>query len=250
MKKVLVTGATSGFGFSIARRYAQEGHHVFALGRRKENLLALQKEYPSITIFTCDIQDIHRVQEVLSKIESVDILINNAGLALGGLSAFDTTSETEYTTMIQTNITGFLHITHAVLKGMKEKNYGDIINISSVAGTYPYPNAGVYGATKAFISNFSLSLRAELFGKNIRVTSIEPGMAETEFSTIRFNGDTVKAHNMYQGIKALQADDIADIIYYTTSLPHHININRIEIMPTQQTFAGFSVHREKNSSHK
>lgn len=146
--------------------------------------------------------------------------------------------------MVDTNIKGVMHCTHALLPGMLARNYGHIVNLSSIAGTYPYPGGNVYGATKAFITQFSLNLRADLLGKNIRVTNIEPGMCDTEFSTVRFHGDKAKADSIYAGMKPLSAEDIAQTIFWTITQPEHVNINRVEIMPVMQAFSAFAVNRK------
>ena len=178
--------------------------------------------------------------------QDITALVNNAGLALGLIPLEQQTSE-RYQQMIDTNISGTLHVTHALLPGMVARNAGHIINLGSIAGNYPYPGGGVYGASKAFINHFSLNLRADLLGKNIRVTCIEPGMADTEFSTVRFHGDKAEADAVYAGMQPLTSEDIAETVWWAASLPPHVNINRIEVMPTMQAFSPFAVAREVQS---
>lgn len=173
---------------------------------------------------------------------NIDVLVNNAGLARG-LEPADKADLDDWETMVDTNIKGLLYCTRAVLPGMVERDCGHIINLGSVAGTYPYPGGNVYGGTKAFVHQFSLNLRAELLGKNIRVSCIEPGMAETEFSVVRFKGDEKKAGDVYKGMQPMTAGDIADVIHWITNMPPHLNVNAIELMPVMQAFSPFSVHR-------
>lgn len=247
-KTIFITGATAGFGSACARLFVQNGAKVIATGRRADRLLELQKELgEAVHTIALDVRDKNAVKTAITALpeefSKVDILINNAGLALG-LSSFDQQSEDDLEEMVQTNIMGVLHCTHALLPAMIERNNGHIVNLSSIAGTYPYPGGNVYGATKAFITQFSLNLRADVLGKNIRITNIEPGMCDTEFSTVRFKGDTEKANNLYAGMQPLTAQDIAETIFWTICRPVHVNINRIEIMPTQQAFSPFAVSRK------
>ena len=250
-KIVLITGATSGFGEACAKTLSAAGAGVIITGRRQDRLNALVKELGNAHALCFDVRDSAAVSAAITSLPkewaNIDILINNAGLALNTAS-FESQPLPDLEQMIQTNITGLTTITHAILPGMIEqaKNEGKgghIVNISSVAGSYPYPGGNVYGATKAFVTQFSLNLRADLVAKNIRVTSIEPGLAETEFSIVRFHGDTEKAKAIYAGTDPLIAQDIADAVLYCTSAPAHININRLEIMPTCQAFGGFAIHR-------
>jgi 3-hydroxy acid dehydrogenase/malonic semialdehyde reductase len=175
--------------------------------------------------------------------QEISVLVNNAGLALG-LEKSPNTKLDDWEQMIDTNIKGVLYYTHTILKGMVERNRGHIVNLGSIAGTYPYAGGNVYGATKAFLEQFSLNLRTDLLGKNIRVTNIEPGMAETEFSDVRFSGDQSRAKQVYEGVKALTAEDIAETIYWCITQPEHVNINRIEMMCTMQVPGGLTVHRK------
>jgi len=245
-KLVVITGASSGFGLACAKRFVAEGWFVIAAARRIERLNDLQNELgdDNCLVHALDVTNHSSITEfvdfVLSKTTSIDVLINNAGLALG-LSAAHQADLSDWQTMIETNIIGLARMTRAVLPGMVDNKCGHIINMGSIAGTYPYPGGNVYGATKAFVEQFSLNLRADLGGTGIRVTNIEPGLAETEFSEVRFHGNKDKASSIYQGIEPLVAEDIAESIYWCASLPSHVNINRLEIMPTCQAFSPLSI---------
>jgi 3-hydroxy acid dehydrogenase/malonic semialdehyde reductase len=246
-KTIFITGATAGFGLACAKLFISHGAKVIATGRRKERLDALRAESSSIHAIALDVRDRAAVESAISQLpepfSAVDILINNAGLALG-LGSYEQQPPDDLEQMVDTNIKGVMHCTHALLPGMLARNYGHIVNLSSIAGTYPYPGGNVYGATKAFITQFSLNLRADLLGKNIRVTNIEPGMCDTEFSTVRFHGDKAKADSIYAGMKPLSAEDIAQTIFWTITQPEHVNINRVEIMPVMQAFSPFAVNRK------
>jgi len=248
-KIVFITGATSGFGAACARRYAQDGASLVLLGRRRERLAALQEELgvPVHTI-AVDIRDrdalLAEIDALPAPFDQVDILINNAGLALG-LDKVHEANLDDWDTMIDTNIKGVLYTTRAVLPGMVERGRGHIVNLGSVAGSYAYPGGNVYGGSKAFVNHFSLELRADLLGKGIRVTSIEPGLCETDFSVVRFGGDRERAASVYKGLKSLSAEDIAESIYWATNLPSHYNINRIEMMPVNQAFSPLSIQRDE-----
>lgn len=249
-KTIFITGATSGFGAEAARHFVRAGAKVVLTGRRLGRLADLQSELgENAHIISLDVRDREAVLAAVANLPAefakIDVLINNAGLALG-LNAFQEQSADDLQQMVDTNITGVLNCTQALLPAMIERKSGHIVNISSIAGTYPYPGGNVYGATKAFVTQFSLNLRADLLGKNIRVTNIEPGMAETEFSVVRFKGDQGKADDIYAGMKPLTATDIAEAIIWAVSQAAHVNINRIEIMPTQQAFSPFAVSREGN----
>ncbi len=245
---ILITGATAGFGAAFARRFIKDGHRVIATGRRVERLAALAKELgDDLLPAKLDVTDAAAVAGFLETLpeawRAVDVLINNAGLALG-LSPFWEAKPEDVDTMIATNISGLVHITHAVLPGMVERDRGTIINLGSVAGEYPYPGGHIYGGSKAFVRQFSLNLRADLVGKNIRVTDIEPGMVGgSEFSKIRFGGDESKAAAVYAGTTSLSPEDIAETASWIVSLPPHMNINRIEMMPTCQASGPFAVKR-------
>jgi len=246
-KTIFITGATAGFGFACAKLFAENGAKVIATGRREDRLSALkQAAGAAVHALTLDVRNkesvIKAVKELPADFSKIDILVNNAGLALG-LNSYEKQSMDDIETMVDTNIKGVLNCTHALLPQMVERNSGHIVNLSSIAGTYPYPGGNVYGATKAFVTQFSLNLRADLLGKQIRVTNIEPGMCETEFSVVRF-GDKSKADSVYAGMTPLSADDIANTILWTITQPAHVNINRVEIMPVEQAFSPFAVSRK------
>jgi len=249
---VLVTGATAGFGEATARRFLAQGHKVIALGRRTERLEALkaslpadqQKKLLTLAVDVCDSAKVdHLAADLPTEFAKVSVLVNNAGLALG-LEPAHQSVLSDWDRMIDTNIKGLVHMTRAILPGMVERKRGHVINLGSVAANYPYPGGNVYGGTKAFVKQFSLNLRADLLGTPVRVTCVEPGMcAGTEFSNVRFKGDDGKAESVYSGVQALSADDIAETIFWSATLPSHMNINVLEVMPVQQASAPFSVHR-------
>ena len=249
---VLVTGATAGFGEATARRFLAQGHKVIALGRRTERLEALQASLPAnqqkklltLAVDVCDSAKVDHLAAALpAEFAKVSVLVNNAGLALG-LEPAHQSVLSDWDRMIDTNIKGLVHMTRAILPGMVERKRGHVINLGSVAANYPYPGGNVYGGTKAFVKQFSLNLRADLLGTPVRVTCVEPGMcAGTEFSNVRFKGDDGKAESVYSGVQALSADDIAETIFWSATLPSHMNINVLEVMPVQQASAPFSVHR-------
>ena len=245
---VLVTGATAGFGEATARRFAADGSKVILAGRRTDRLEALSSELGgNAHALTLDVQNrgavVAAIDGLPADFAAIDVLVNNAGLALG-LDAAPSANLDDWDTMIDTNIKGLTYCTRAVLPGMKARGRGHVINIGSVAGTYPYPGGNVYGATKAFVHQFSLNLRADLVADNIRVTSVEPGLAETEFSLVRFKGDADKAKGPYAGLKPLTGDDIAEAVHWVATLPDHVNINLVELMPTTQAFGPFAFSRE------
>lgn len=247
-KTIFITGATSGFGEACARLFVAQGARVIATGRRAERLDILKKELAAnVHTVQLDVRDQKAVEKAIATLpadfSNVDILINNAGLALK-LASFEQLPLADIEQMLQTNINGVLYVTHALLPGMIARDSGHIVNLGSIAGTYPYPGGNVYGATKAFIEQFTLNLRSDLLGKNIRVTNIEPGMCDTEFSTVRFGGDKKKADAVYAGIEALSAQDIAESILWCIARPAHVNINRMEIMPVMQAFSPFAVSRK------
>lgn len=247
---VFVTGASSGFGRAIATRFAQEKHQVIACARRLDKLESLAQAHPSfIHPLAFDVRDKEATQSAIESLpyalRAVDILVNNAGLALG-MEAAPKASFSDWEIMVDTNIKGLLHCTFPILKMMNERNQGHIINMGSVAGEFPYPGGNVYGATKSFVHQFSLNLRADLLGTRIRVTCIEPGISSgTEFSEVRFKGDATKAGQVYKGVQALTAEDIADSVYWVASRPAHVNINLISLMPTQQAFSALAVARNE-----
>jgi len=248
MKTILVTGATAGFGAAFARRFVRDGHRVIATGRRVERLEALAKELGEHLLpVELDVTDTKAVTALPDNLPEawrrIDVLVNNAGLALGLSPAWEA-DLTDWDTMIATNISGLVHMTRAILPGMVERDDGVILNLGSVAGEYPYPGGHVYGGTKAFVRQFSLNLRADLVGRNIRVTDIEPGMVGgSEFSQVRFHGDEAKAAAVYAGITPLNPDDIAEAASWIVSLPKHMNINKIEMMPTCQASGPLAVKR-------
>ena len=248
MTTVLITGASSGFGQASARKYAANGFNVILAARREERLEKLAEELGDKALaVTLDVRNRQAVFEAIGGLpddfSEIGILVNSAGLALGLGGAQDADLD-EWETMVDTNIKGMMFLCRAILPGMIERGGGHVVNLGSVAASWPYPGGNTYGGSKAFVQQFSRNLRVDLHGKNIRVTIIEPGMCETEFSVVRFNGDQEKASQVYQGMKPLSAEDIAEIIYWATALPPHININQLEVMPTAQTWSPFSVHRE------
>jgi len=245
-RTILITGATSGFGEAIARRFAKDGWKLVILGRRKDRLDKLAKELKAHAL-VCDVRKRKEVFDALAALPkeyaAIDVLVNNAGLALGMEPAHKADLE-DWETMVDTNCKGLMHVTRAVLPGMVERGKGHVVNIGSTASNYPYPGGNVYGATKAFVKQFSLNLRADLQGTNVRVTNLEPGLAETEFSLVRFKGDKEKAATVYAGMMPLTGQDIAEAVHWCTHLPAHMNVNRMEIMPTAQSFGPFAVHRK------
>ena len=247
---VLITGASAGFGTAMARRFVAGGARVIAAGRRLARLQELVVELGEDRVLpvALDVGDRAAVERMVADLPepfaSVDCLVNNAGLALG-LNPAQRADGDDWDAMIDTNVRGLVHLTRAVLPGMVERGRGHVVNMGSVAGTYPYPGGNVYGATKAFVQQFSLNLRSDLIGTPIRVSCIEPGMCGgTEFSTVRFGGDADKAASVYAGMQPLTAEDIAETVWWTTNLPAHVNINTLEVMPVAQSFAPFQVARE------
>jgi NADP-dependent 3-hydroxy acid dehydrogenase YdfG len=250
-KTILITGATSGFGKAIALRFAGNVYNIIITGRRKERLDELEKElleFENTKVLALNF-DVRNKEEVISAIESlpdewkaIDILINNAGLA-AGLSHIDNGLVDDWERMIDTNIKGLLYVTREVAPLMVARNSGHIFNIGSIAGKENYENGNVYCASKAAVDSLSRSMRIDLVRNNIKVTHIAPGMAETEFSLVRFHGDAEKAGNVYNGIDALKAEDIADVIYFCATLPAHVCINDLVITPTQQANVTTSYRR-------
>ena len=250
-KIALITGATAGFGTAICRALIQAGYFVIGTGRRTERLTSLKAELGEKFLpLAFDISDRLATQEAITSLptqwKNIDLLVNNAGLALG-LESADKANLDDWEQMIDTNIKGLVNMTRFVLPQMVERNTGHIINLSSIAGTYPYPGGNVYGGTKAFVTQFSLNLRADLAGKNIRVTSVEPGLCGgTEFSNVRFKGDDARAEKLYENVQYVTPQDIANMVLWLNQQPEHVNINRIEVMPTAQTFAPLNVARNSN----
>lgn len=245
---VFVTGATSGFGEAIARRFAQAGARLIICGRRADRLEKLAGELGvPVHAIILDVRDRAAVEQAVAALPAdfaaIDVLVNNAGLALG-LEPAPQAKLDDWDTMVDTNIKGLTYVTRAVLPGMVARKRGHVVNMGSVAGTYPYPGGNVYGGTKAFVEQFSLNLRADLSGSNVRVTNIAPGLAETEFSEVRFKGNKSKAAAVYAGTQPLTSADIAECVFWAASLPAHVNINHIEVMATCQSFSPFTIHRE------
>lgn len=245
---VLITGATSGFGAEMARKFAQNGHQVIATGRRRERLEALAAELgEKLLPLELDVSSKASIDAMLAALPAgwrdIDVLVNNAGLALGTEPAHQASLE-DWETMIDTNCKGLVTMTRRLLPAMVERGSGLVINIGSVAGAYPYPGGNVYGATKAFVDQFTLNLRADLVGTGVRATNIAPGLCGgTEFSNVRFKGDDAAAARVYEGTVSLSAADIAEAAFWIATLPPHVNINYIEMMPTCQGFAPFAIRR-------
>jgi 3-hydroxy acid dehydrogenase/malonic semialdehyde reductase len=247
-KTVFVTGASTGFGAAIARRFATDGARVVVSARRADRLAELAGELgPNVLSVELDVRDRSAVEQTISGLPAefaeIDVLVNNAGLAKGLGPAHEADLD-DWDQMIDTNCKGLVYCTRAVLPGMVARNRGHVINLGSTAGTYPYPGGNVYGATKAFVRQFSLNLRTDLHGTAVRVTCVEPGLVGgTEFSAVRFHGDQEKADAVYAGTKPLEADDIAESVHWAASLPAHVNVNTVELMPVSQSAAALRVHR-------
>ncbi|SFM98668.1 3-hydroxy acid dehydrogenase / malonic semialdehyde reductase [Izhakiella capsodis] len=245
---VFVTGATAGFGRSITRRFIAQGHKVIAAGRRLSRLEELKSELgANLHPLQLDIRNRAEIEHALASLpqgwRAPDVLVNNAGLALGVEPAHKARIE-DWEDMIDTNNKGLIYMTRALLPGMVERNRGHIINIGSTAGNWPYPGGNVYGATKAFVRQFSLNLRTDLHGTALRVTNIEPGLVGgTEFSNVRYKGDDAKASGLYENTTPLTADDVTEAVWWVATLPAHVNINTLEMMPVAQTTAGMKVHK-------
>jgi len=246
---VLITGATSGFGRECAKIFAKNGDKIIICGRRAERLEELKNELGDSVVATlsfdvCDKDSVfEHINSLCEPYKNIDILINSAGLALGLGMAPDALLD-DWERMIDTNIKGLLYVTKAVLPVMVERKRGYIFNLGSIAGSWPYKGGNVYGATKAFVEQFSYNLRTDLEGMNIRVSNIEPGAAKTEFSDVRFKGQTDKADKVYDGYEPLIAQDIANLIFTLANLPSHVNVNSLEVMPTAQTWAGLHVEKK------
>jgi 3-hydroxy acid dehydrogenase / malonic semialdehyde reductase len=248
-KTILITGATSGFGKASAELFRQNGWKLILTGRRGDRLNELREKLgpAAVHVAVFDVRDRQQVEDMLQELpeefRDVDILLNNAGLALG-LGPAQGADLDEWETMVDTNIKGLLYMTRLLLPGMVARGRGHIINIGSIAASWPYPGGNAYGATKAFVQQFSRNLRADLHGTGIRVTNIEPGLAESEFSVVRFGGDKEKAAKVYEGTEPLRPVDIAEIIYWTACQPAHVNINCLEVMPVCQSWGNFAVSRK------
>ncbi|MCX2561677.1 SDR family NAD(P)-dependent oxidoreductase [Acetobacter farinalis] len=247
LKTVLVTGATAGFGHAIALRLVKDGYRVIATGRRQERLDALAQEAgPALLPFRLDVTDLAAVQALPGSLpegwQEVDVLVNNAGLALGLDKAWEARLS-DWERMIATNVTGLVEITRMLLPGMVARNKGHVVSLGSTAGTYPYPGANVYGATKAFVDQFMQNLRSDLLGKQVRATTIAPGLCGgSEFSAVRL-GDKAQADAVYKGTKPLLPEDIAETVAWVLAQPAHVNINHVEMMPICQASAGLAVDR-------
>ncbi|WP_120996679.1 SDR family NAD(P)-dependent oxidoreductase [Stutzerimonas urumqiensis] len=248
---IFITGATSGFGRATARRFAEAGWSLVLTGRRRERLEALRDELATkvaVHIAPLDVRDAVAVKRVVDELPEafarIRTLVNNAGLALAPEPA-QKVALADWHTMIDTNITGLVNVTHALLPKLLETGAGaTIVNIGSVAGAWPYPGGHVYGASKAFVKQFGYNLRCDLLGTGVRVTDIAPGMAETEFTLVRTKGNQEASDKLYRGTTPLSAEDIAEQIYYVATLPDHININRLEVMPTRQAWSPFNIDRD------
>lgn len=245
-KTILITGASSGFGLAAAKLLAADGHRLILVARRKEKLEELSNSFgDSCFVSSLDVTDRTAIEKFYENIpeafRNIDVLVNNAGLALG-FEPITETSLDDWEKMVDTNIKGLLYMTRYVVSGMKQRGKGLIVNIGSIAGEVPYCGGNVYGATKAFVRHFSRNLRTDLFGTGIKVSNIEPGAAETEFSIVRFK-DKVAADNYYKGWQPLKADDIAHAIEWVINQPGHVNIENIEIMPLDQSYAGMVIDK-------
>ncbi len=244
--RILITGASSGIGSATARRFAKEGHTLILAARRVDKLQALSKELgEKAHVLKLDITKRSDVEKAFDQIGPIDVLVNNAGLA-PGLNPAQTSHLDEWETCVDVNIKGLLYCSHSVLPGMVKRNKGHIINLGSVAGNHPYPGGNVYCGTKAFVRQFSLCLRSDLSGTNVRVSCIEPGLTGgTEFSDVRFHGDQAKVKGVYENAHPLMPEDIAETIFFCVNAPLHVNINSIELMPLSQAFAPLSIHRQE-----
>ncbi|MEH3103746.1 MAG: SDR family NAD(P)-dependent oxidoreductase [Sphingomonas phyllosphaerae] len=246
MKTAMVTGATSGIGQATTRALAGAGWQVIATGRRADRLAALAAECgEQVHTAAFDVRDEAArdaaLDAVPERFRDIDLLVNNAGLALGTAPA-QQADLSQWRTMIDTNVTALVSVTHKLLPGLIARK-GGIVNIASVAGSYPYPGGNVYGGTKAFVQQFTLNLRSDLHGTGVRVSAIDPGMVETEFTLVRTGGDRDASDTLYAGATPMTAEDIAATVLWIATLPPHLNINRLELMPVSQSFAGFQVAR-------
>lgn len=245
---VFITGASAGFGSAIACRFVAHGHRVVLTGRREQRLADLAAALgPLACPLVLDVRDRAAVAAAVATLPAdfanVDVLVNNAGLALG-LEPAQRASLDDWQRMIDTNVTGLVNVTHALLPGLVARQRGHVVNIGSTAGEWPYPGGNVYGATKAFVHQFSMNLRADLLGTPVRVSNIEPGLCGgTEFSKVRFHGDDGKAAKVYENTVPLSAEDIAETVYWVTTLPAHVNVNNLQLMPVCQANGPLAVHR-------
>jgi NADP-dependent 3-hydroxy acid dehydrogenase YdfG len=248
---IFITGASSGFGEACARIFARPGNRLVLTARRVDPLLALQEELSGkadVHIIPLDVRDREAIQGAVAalpeRFREIDVLLNNAGLALGLEPAHQVNLD-DWDTMVDTNIKGLMYCTRFILPGMVARNRGHIVNISSTAGAWPYPGGNVYGGSKAFVTQFSRNLRCDLLGTRVRVTCIQPGMAETEFSKVRFKGDDTLASKVYEGTAPLTAEDIAETVHWAVNRPPHVNINTLEVMSIDQAWGPFAIHRAK-----
>ena len=244
---ILITGASSGFGAACARRFADNGWRLVLAARRRERLEAMQKELggpDQVRLLPLDVRDRTAVQSMMGSLDGpfaeVDVLLNNAGIGLGLEPAWEADLD-EWETMVDTNVKGLMYVTRTVLPGMVERNRGHVVNLGSIAGRWPYPGGHIYGGTKAFVQQFTRNLRADLLGTRVRVTDLDPGLCETEFSIVRFRGDKEKADSLYEGKDPIVPEDIAECVWWVTSLPPHVNINAMEIMPVTQAWGALPV---------
>jgi serine 3-dehydrogenase len=248
-KTIFITGATAGIGAASARLFARQAWQVVATGRRRERLDALRDELgpDAVHAVELDLRDEAAIEAAVrtlpDRYAGIDLLLNNAGLALGTAPAQEADLD-DWRQVIETNLLGLLSVTRRLLPTLIERK-GAILNLSSVAASYPYKGGNVYGASKAFVRQFSLNLRSDLHGTGVRVTSIEPGMVETEFTTVRTRGDQAASDALYRGMSPMTAEDIAETLYWIATRPPHLNINALELMPTSQSFAGFQVARDE-----
>ncbi|WP_432454869.1 MULTISPECIES: SDR family oxidoreductase [unclassified Agarivorans] len=250
---VFITGATSGFGLACAKLFAQHGWPLILTGRRLERLAQLADELGSqcpVHYASLDVRDSQQVADLVADLpenfKQVSVLINNAGLALG-TDPSQQAKLSDWHTMIDTNVTGLVNVTHALLPSLSQQPVASVINLASIAANWPYPGSHVYGASKAFVAQFSRNLRCDLVGTGVRVTSLEPGLSESEFSLVRFAGDQQKYDQLYGNSNALQPQDIANIIYWIVNQPAHININSLEVMPCSQAWNNFNVVKQSES---
>ncbi len=246
---VLITGASAGFGKALAERLVANGHRVIGCARRLDKLNALADTLGEAFLpVVMDVSDTATIPQIIADLpdgfNQIDVLVNNAGLALGTEPAQNASLD-DWMRMTDTNVKGLMALTHAVLPAMVARDSGYIINVGSIAGSWPYFGGNVYGATKAFVKQFSLNLRADLIGTQVRVTNLEPGnVAGTEFSNVRFHGDDDKAAKVYDGFKTMTGDDIGDILLWLIESPAHINVNRLEVMPVAQTYNGLTIAKQ------
>lgn len=246
---VLITGASAGFGKALAERLIANGHRVIGCARRLDKLNALAGTLGEAFLpVVMDVSDTATIPQIIADLpadfKQIDVLVNNAGLALGTEPAYKASLD-DWMRMTDTNVKGLMALTHAVLPAMVARDSGYVINVGSIAGSWPYFGGNVYGATKAFVKQFSLNLRADLIGTQVRVTNLEPGnVAGTEFSNVRFHGDDDKAAKVYDGFKTMTGDDIGDILLWLIESPAHINVNRLEVMPVAQTYNGLTIAKQ------